>query len=304
MDLVQGELLIYKVRDNPQIERKTLFEWIRQLLEQLLQYHRCHNNQNYRYLNPYSVLVTKEGKILLLDLEAESNEFVLHNLQKRAMRTHFVKPVVHIMDGAGERLDLHGYGKTLQFILANTKVEPSLSRSQENKLEKIIEKCLNENPGKQYKELKQIEKELPITREGKLWEEKKNQVFTAVAAASLITAVMNSLFVYDLKQEQQNIKGWIWKVEQQNDESGNMKEEEIQELLSDVEANLREEIEIAKEGVKAVNESLTLHINEEKEKEEQRISEENIEAEQKDTDETESTETKPEAEAAGEENTP
>lgn len=168
MDYLPGELLIYRLKRCPEVKKALLFDWMKQLLYQLELFHRCRNNESYRYLNPYSVLVTQEEKLFLLDLEAESNEFVLRNMQKRAMRNHFVKPVVNIRENTKISLDLYGYGKTIQFILANVSVEPSLTKREENRLEKIIDKCLCENQKKQYEDLKQIKKELPSIQERKL----------------------------------------------------------------------------------------------------------------------------------------
>jgi len=162
MDYIQGELLIYRLKRCKEMEKALLFEWMRELLCQLEHFHKCFSNQGYRYVNPYSVLVTAEGKLLLLDLKAESNEFVLRNMQKRAMREHFVKPIVHIRENTRISLDLYGYAKTIQFILANVHVEPSLTSREENRLEKIIDKCLCKNSKKQYEDLKQFHLFLPL----------------------------------------------------------------------------------------------------------------------------------------------
>lgn len=186
MDYVPGELLLYRLKRCPEIEKPLLMDWMKQLICQLEQFHRCRSNENYRYLNPYSVLVTQEDKLLLLDLEAESNEFVLRNMQKRAMRNHFVKPIVNIRDNSRIALDLYGYGKTIQFILANAVVEPSLTKREENRLEKIIDKCLCENQKKQYENLSQIKKELPSGQERKL-EIPGKWGFALAAAAGLLT---------------------------------------------------------------------------------------------------------------------
>lgn len=274
MDRVQGELLIYRVKDHPQIDRQQLLEWIRQLLEQLVCYHRCHNNQNYRYLNPYSVLIARDGKVLLLDLTAESNAFVLRNLQKRAMRAHFVKPVVHITEGAGDRLDLYGYGKTLQFILANTIVEPSFTKRQENKFEKIIHKCLDELPGKQYKELIQIEKDLPIVKEKNIWEDKKTAAAGTFVILSLCSAILSGAFAYHITQEQRNVKEWIWELQQARDDVENEEFTELEEKIAKIEKSLMEEIAAAQDRVEMVNENVEQHLNEIKAQEEEKQKEE------------------------------
>ena len=199
MDYVQGELLIFRLKRCREMEKTLLFEWMRELLRQLEQFHKCFGNRGYRYMNPYSVLVTEEGKLLLLDLEAESNEFVLRNMQKRAMRDHFVKPIVQIRENTKLSLDLYGYAKTIQFILANVQVEPSLTSREENRLEKIIDNCLCKNSKKQYEDFKRIQRELPTARRQQ-WEigkkiRKKWMILPAVAA--LLLAL---LFLYYTKR--------------------------------------------------------------------------------------------------------
>ena len=77
MDCVQGELLIDRVRRCPEVEKEEVFGWIRQLAQQLERFHRCRSGQCYRYVNPYSVMITRDGQIMLLDLDAQSNAFVL-----------------------------------------------------------------------------------------------------------------------------------------------------------------------------------------------------------------------------------
>lgn len=271
MDSVTGELLIYRVRDNPQITKEQLFAWFEQLLEQLIQYHRCYEDQNYKYINPYSVLVARDGKLLLLDLDAESNGFVMRNLQKRAMRAHFVKPVVHIMESSGNQLDLYGYGKTIQFILANTNVEPSLSKFQENKLERIINKCLNESKGKQYKELKEVKKELPVIHDKIHWKVKKDWIVAIVSVIGILAAGYSCFSAHRLKQKQEYMANWIWEMEQQLETEKDKPDidiNEIQERINNIEEEVLEEVHEVQASIQSVNELLDQHLSEIEEKEE------------------------------------
>lgn len=192
MDYVAGELLIYRIRRCPDIEKQILFRWFHQLLTQIEQYQKCKNQQCYRYVNPYSVLITQDEQILLLDLDAESNAFVLKNLQKRAMRNHFVKPVVHIKENTKISLDLYGYAKTIQFILAATCVAPSLTGWEKHRLVKLIDRCLNENPKKQYEDLQQVKRDLPIEKIPK--EQKNRKWILIISLFVLLTALLCGLY--------------------------------------------------------------------------------------------------------------
>ena len=247
MDYIQGELLIYRLKHCKEMEKALLFEWMRELLCQLEYFHKCFSNQGYRYVNPYSVLVTAKGKLLLLDLKAESNEFVLRNMQKRAMREHFVKPIVHIRENTRISLDLYGYAKTIQFILANVHVEPSLTSREENRLEKIIDKCLCKNSKKQYDDLKQVHKELPSLRgrnrkpgkkeQKKEW--KKRRILLLITAGILAVLLLN--FMKNRKSEEQDQNSTEMRPEGQ--EKMKLESQEMERSIQDdTEENTRQEI--------------------------------------------------------------
>lgn len=160
MDCVQGTILLNYLKENPQIERGTLISWFRELAVSVDQYHRSHGRQNYRYLNPCSVIVSEEGTLFLLDMEARDNEPVMKRMQKRAVRNHFVKPIYEIGTAGNNDADLFAYGRTIQFILAYSEVYPELSRWDENRLSRVIGRCTGESRRK-YADLQQVLKDLP-----------------------------------------------------------------------------------------------------------------------------------------------
>ncbi len=184
MDCIPGRLMIYRMQDAEGLTKDIVLGWLGMLTGELDKYHRCKREQCYRYLNPYSVLVTNENKIFLLDLSAESNGFVLQNMQKPAMREHFVKPVIHIKENTRLSMDLYSLGKTMQFILARAEPVITLSRREEYLLSGMIEKCLGENPKKKYYSLKEVLRELPkVSR-------KLNEIQKKQKKAALIIAVI------------------------------------------------------------------------------------------------------------------
>ena len=160
MDCVEGTILIYYLRDHPEIQKQMLFEWFRQIGTNLEQFRRCRKGQSYRYLNPYSVVVSEEERLLLMNLEAPENEFVMKKMQQRAVREHFVKPLFAMGAGGHSAADLFGFGKTIQFMLAYTSPAPALTRREEIRLARIIDRCTGSR-GKQYEEIGQAVRELP-----------------------------------------------------------------------------------------------------------------------------------------------
>ena len=87
MDCIQGTVLLNYLKENSQIDKTTLIRWFRELAVCMDQYHRSHSRQNYRYLNPCSIVVSEEGTLFLLDMESAENEPVMKRMQKRAVRS-------------------------------------------------------------------------------------------------------------------------------------------------------------------------------------------------------------------------
>lgn len=160
MDCVRGTILLSYLRENPGMEKVTLIAWFRELAVCVDQYHRSHSRQNYRYLNPCSIVVSEEGTLFLLDTEAPDNEPVMKRMQSRAVRSHFVKPVYEIGVGKNNEADLFAYGRTIQFILAYAEIHPALSRREEKRLSRVIARCTGES-GKRYEDLRQVLRDLP-----------------------------------------------------------------------------------------------------------------------------------------------
>lgn len=177
MACVRGRLLIYRLKDLSGITKEQVFKWFKQLLNELDKYHRYKNGQSFRYLNPYSILVTEEEKIMLLDLSAQSNGFVLKNLQTAPMRRHFVRSGAGITENTPAAADLYHLGKTMQFILAQTENCISLTRREEYLFSGIIEKCLGGNPKKKYENLKQVQKALPNITHKEVKKQHKKTIF-------------------------------------------------------------------------------------------------------------------------------
>lgn len=161
MDCATGMLLIHRLDNCCNLTKDTVFHWFKMLALELEKYHRYRNERCYRHLNPYSILLTSENKVMLLDLNAQSNTFVMKSMQKPVIREHFVKPVLHIKENGRLSPDIYCLGKTMQFVLARSESMLSLTKREIYVLSVIIEKCLGENPRKKYDSLKQIQKDLP-----------------------------------------------------------------------------------------------------------------------------------------------
>jgi len=240
MDYVQGELLIDRLKGSPELSKADVFDWFRLLAFQLDQYHRYSKQQSYRYLSPYSILITEQNQPVLLDLAAGSNDFALKNLQKRPMRQHFLKVVVHTWEDPKLSRDLFGIAKIMQFTLAHAQVTPSLTKSEAHRLSRIIEKCLCENPKKQYESLKQIQKDIPKTKKNTPVPLRKLIVILAATLALLsMVVVISNVFSSSSKQVTEKMESdtaaeLVDPVEQMDAEGmmGAMEETEVEHFES------------------------------------------------------------------------
>lgn len=252
MDCVSGQLLLYRLRGRPDIEKETLFTWMWELLGYLEQYQRCRDHRGYRYVNPYSVLVTAEDRLLLLDLEAESNDFVLKNMQKQAMRSHFVKPIVSRKENARESLELYGYGKTIQFIMANTEITPDLTRKEEHQIEKVIQKCIGEHTQKQYEDLKQVQKDVRAVKEKRELKWKKYIGIAFIIGIFICSAVVAWVKVNNLEIEKKQLKIQI----QQEEKRKSMDQIELEKKDEEEENAVAREIDTTRDGLEAMEEEI------------------------------------------------
>ena len=194
MDSESGELLIYCLRDRRQLEKKVLFEWFRQIGVSLDQFHRCRRGQRYRYLNPYSIVVAENGRVYLLDQEAPENERVMKQMQNRVVRKHFVKPVCGNGSDFEGDVDLFGYGRTMQFVLAYVTVTPGLSRREEKKMSRIIRRC-TEVSGNRYSDVRQAAGDIPAAGENPAFMGRSGRKAAAAAAGCLSILAALSLLL-------------------------------------------------------------------------------------------------------------
>lgn len=157
-ELVEGQLLMYLIRNEEEIIKNQLWLWLHNLCIEIEAYHRCYHRA-YQYINPYTILIIKNQEIKLLDLDAQENEMVLLYMQKSIIRESFSK------NGNIKRTkiynDFYSLGRTLQFLLSQGNVIPQINVIESYQLSKIIKKCLEEPSENTYQNLKEIQNQLP-----------------------------------------------------------------------------------------------------------------------------------------------
>jgi len=160
-DYVKGRLLAEHFRERQQISKNQLFQWLKQVGKLLEQYHKCETNQYYRFVNPYMIVLTEEGELVLIDPHAESNQELIRQMQQEAIRSSFLPAEEPYYKRGSQSLDIYGLGRTMQFMLARSMIAPPLTKFEEYTFQKIIHKCLNYNSRKPYSGVSELLKNFP-----------------------------------------------------------------------------------------------------------------------------------------------
>ena len=61
---------------------------------------------------------------------------------------------------SSEERDIYGLGKSIQYLLAFSEVEPAFSRKEENRLKRMIEKCTDMNEKRRFHKVEEVQKYL------------------------------------------------------------------------------------------------------------------------------------------------
>ena len=157
-DYVQGEILVFYLRNHPQIKKEELLSFLRQIIRQLDNIQHVRGMNGYGCVTPYCIVVGKDKNIAFLDLRAESNASVVRKMGQPAVRRLFF-PEEESED------DFYPLGKTIQFLFAHTKMQPELTKRETYRFQKIISKCLKEHSRKSYQNISDILKEFPKRKE-------------------------------------------------------------------------------------------------------------------------------------------
>ena len=164
LDYVEGITLYDWVNGHQEIEKGLLYAWIKELLHQLVLFHKQRGAPDYGRLNPYHIIIMRKNTIALLaNKETES---------VRALDKYFIP------NESIQNADVYCFGKIIQFIMAHIQCEPHLSKREEYKLQKIVKKCLGANPKSRYEEIHMVQ--MNFVEKQKFRLNKKTGIYVAV----------------------------------------------------------------------------------------------------------------------------
>ena len=162
MDYIEGESIFYKIQNSVQFSKAQLLKWLNELCMQLEYYHK-YKHHAYQYLNPYTIIVTKDQQIRLLNMDSKENEDILIYIQKAVIKNLFY----YQSNSKRNKIytDYYSLGKLLQFLLSSGDFTPCLKIRETRIFSKIIQKCLSNDSENQFQNMKQLQNKFPKVKE-------------------------------------------------------------------------------------------------------------------------------------------
>lgn len=158
-DISKGKSILDFVKTNERIEKEEVCRWFAGLATQLLLHYKCVQSA-YGYVNPYTMIVSAEDKILLLDMDANENTDLLKRMKKKSFRSIFCKE----KSGADSTLeaeeDLFGFGQLLLFVVEKGNFILKFTTIEKLRLKKIIQECTEKELDDVERLFLKIQKEL------------------------------------------------------------------------------------------------------------------------------------------------
>lgn len=205
-EYLEGRPLVWWLKYHPNISKQQMLEWMGSITKQLAKIHKSKKKPCYQYVNPYSMVVTEEGELYFLDLEAGINEDMRKRMLRRDIREHFLPPENPYYGKGSISLDIYGLGKTFQYLLASVRVDPPLGRRETAKLKKIISKCQRYNSKHSYQSVQEICKDLPIYQIPKEKRKQKKGKWLAAAGILVVLLLLGKRYFLSEREPQEKIR--------------------------------------------------------------------------------------------------
>ena len=141
-DYIKGSTVIQFAKKGNKVQKETIFLWLEQLAVQLEHSMLCEEQEIYGEVNPYAVIVTEENKVLLLDLDAESNLELMKKMRKKKIRSLFVSRGRVLSRSTQIEDDFYGFSQVLKFMVDCCCVNERYTRTEERGLIRIMNLCM------------------------------------------------------------------------------------------------------------------------------------------------------------------
>jgi tetratricopeptide (TPR) repeat protein len=158
MELVEGETIAARLKNGP-LPLKTALLYASQIVAALAEAHG--KGIVHRDLKPGNIMIAKSGvKVLDFGLAKSGEDETLTASSMVLGTPAYMAPEQREGKPADARSDIYSFGCVLYETLTGSRVGPARKRIPSGKLERIVSGCLEEDPGRRWQSVAELEREL------------------------------------------------------------------------------------------------------------------------------------------------
>src|SRR5438445_419845 len=186
MELVEGETIAARLQSGP-LPVKTALLYASQIVAALAEAHG--KGIVHRDLKPGNIMIAKSGiKVLDFGL-AKSGQDETVTARGMVMGTPaYMSPEQREGKTADARSDIYSFGCVLYEMLTGARVASQRRRIPSRKLERIVSRCLEEDPGRRWQSAAELQRELAAVTLPRRW----NRMAAGAAAILVLSAAAYS----------------------------------------------------------------------------------------------------------------
>jgi tetratricopeptide (TPR) repeat protein len=158
MELVEGETIAARLKSGP-LPVKTVLLYASQIVAALAEAHS--KGIVHRDLKPGNIMIAKSGvKVLDFGLAKSGQDETLTASRMVLGTPAYMAPEQREGKPVDARSDIYSFGCVLYEMLTGARAGPVRRRIPSGKLERIITRCLEEDPGRRWQSVAELEREL------------------------------------------------------------------------------------------------------------------------------------------------
>lgn len=158
MELVDGETIATRLKSGP-LPEKTALLYASQILAALAEAHA--KGIVHRDLKPANIMIAKSGiKVLDFGVAKFSHDEAVSVSGVVLGTPAYMAPEQREGKTADARSDIYSFGCVLYEMLTGARAGPTRKPVQSRKLERIVWRCLEEDPGRRWQSIAELEREL------------------------------------------------------------------------------------------------------------------------------------------------
>ncbi len=177
MELVEGETIAARLKSGP-FPAKTAVRYASQIVAALVEAHG--KGIVHRDLKPANIMIAKSGvKVLDFGLAKSGLDETVTASRMVVGTPAYMAPEQKEGKPADARSDIYSFGCVLHEMLTGVRPSSQRKRIPSRRLEKIVSRCLEEDPGRRWQSAAELERELAAVSAANPWK------WVAAAAAAL-----------------------------------------------------------------------------------------------------------------------